>query len=210
MSEFVVGKAFTLDYELSLDDEPIDATVTVTVVRPDGTAVEIDIEHVSTGVYSASGLADQAGVWRYRWEASGAATDAAEGAFAVAETSLAEGALPGMIVTLDAARRHLQFEDEDHEDDDELLFFLSSASEWMAKKVVDVSPKPVQNATLELLRHLWDTQRGPVDGSLDSDTLVRPGSGFAIPNRVMQLIEPYLPFVSKSTDFAGSFSSARW
>lgn len=49
-------------------------------------------------------------------------------------------------------------------------------------------PADLVQACLEMLRHLWTTQRGalPMDAGVP-----RPGSGYSIPNRVMELIEPH-------------------
>lgn len=49
-------------------------------------------------------------------------------------------------------------------------------------------PPDLLLALKELLKHLWRTQRGP-GGSADQPA---PGSGFAMPNRVLELIGPHL------------------
>lgn len=58
-------------------------------------------------------------------------------------------------------------------------------------------PAPIRGAALIILQHLWRTQRnasrGPVPGG-GSDFSVSepiPGLGYAIPNRALQLMEPY-------------------
>lgn len=190
MSDFVVGQAYTLDYSLTLDDEPIDASIALTVNAPDGTTRHPVVVHPATGQWTVSDAADQAGIWRFRWAASGAAIDASEGAFTVAASSLDPGAPPAGFVTLDKLKRDLNI--EEHDDDDELTFFLAAATTWVAKRVQDISPEPVQLAILNLVNHLWETQRGPAAGPLDEDTLNRPGLGYAIPNRVAQLLGPYV------------------
>ena len=61
-----------------------------------------------------------------------------------------------------------------------------------------VIPESITQATLELLRHLWKTQRGRVDGrragtrGQDPIDPTQPlGTGFQWPNRVTQALHPY-------------------
>lgn len=78
-----VGDPITARYELRdpLTDAPTDATVTVAVTRPDGTAEPpVGATHVTTGVYDATWIADVAGVWRWTFTATGALSDTTEGA----------------------------------------------------------------------------------------------------------------------------------
>ena len=94
--------------------------------------------------------------------------------------------LANTTVDLDLARRHLNFDDADHVDDQELQFFVDAANEWVAANVSDTSPTYVTLGTLELIRHFWDSQRGPVNGSVDVDLSSN------IPPLVRQLLEPVL------------------
>lgn len=61
----------------------------------------------------------------------------------------------------------------------------------------DVIPESLTLATLELLRHLWKTQRGSVGGrpGKRGETPVDPtqpvGTGFTMPHRVTQLLHPF-------------------
>jgi hypothetical protein len=51
-----------------------DATVALTVTKPDGSAAPTAVSHDSTGRYSGVVVVDQAGVWLYRWVATLALT----------------------------------------------------------------------------------------------------------------------------------------
>lgn len=114
-----------------------------------------------------------------------------------------------MAVDLAMARKHLNFDVTDTDDDDELQFFVDAANEWMATAVTDMSPKPVQLGTLELIRHLWDTQRGPAAMGLSGDEEGGRGFiGFAIPNRVRELIEPWAAGSIRGGRATGSFPDA--
>jgi hypothetical protein len=55
---------------------PTDATVTVAVTKPDGTAASPSAPtHDGTGLYSSTIVVDQAGTWFVRWDATGAIID---------------------------------------------------------------------------------------------------------------------------------------
>ena len=98
-------------------------------------------------------------------------------------------------VDLDRAKAHLNFDDDDTEDDVELQAMLDAATEWVATQVSDLTPAPVRLAIMELLRHFWDSQRGPAGGPLDEDTgetFSLGLLGFSIPNRVKELLAPYV------------------
>lgn len=63
-----------------------DATVTLTLTKPDGTTAEVDVSRTSVGQYDADTyVPDQAGPWRYEWTVSCSVTDVAYGAFTVAD-----------------------------------------------------------------------------------------------------------------------------
>jgi len=59
------------------------ATVALTLTKPDGTNPAASVSNPSTGVYQATVAPDQAGEWTFRWVATGAATTAEDGAFLV-------------------------------------------------------------------------------------------------------------------------------
>ncbi|TXS30730.1 phage gp6-like head-tail connector protein [Streptomyces sp. ms191] len=56
-------------------------------------------------------------------------------------------------------------------------------------------PATIKTAALILLQHLWRTQYGAARGAGRADDFdvnePAPGWGYAIPNRVLQLLEPY-------------------
>lgn len=51
-----------------------------------------------------------------------------------------------------------------------------------------VTPPSVQQGVLEILRHLWSTQRGAVNVMSKQDEYVQ-GSGYSIPRRAMELLD---------------------
>lgn len=76
----------------------------------------------------------------------------------------------------------------------ELTIYVNAANEWMGTKVTATQeasyPNLVKLATLFLIDHLWGSQRGPAATPLADDELVMVrGIGFAIPNRVLELID---------------------
>ncbi|GGY81144.1 phage gp6-like head-tail connector protein [Streptomyces nitrosporeus] len=58
-----------------------------------------------------------------------------------------------------------------------------------------VVPPTIRLAALLLFQHLWRTRNGPARGGGGSDdynvTEPIPGFGYAVPNRVLELLEPY-------------------
>ncbi|MEU1122132.1 head-tail connector protein [Streptomyces sp. NPDC005899] len=56
-------------------------------------------------------------------------------------------------------------------------------------------PPSIKLAALLLLQHLWRTKNGPARGASSSDdyavTEPVPGFGYAVPNRVLELLEPF-------------------
>jgi hypothetical protein len=101
-----VGDSARLSFTVTIDGTPTDATVSVTVTKPDGSTVVVSggsLTHTTgTGVYATVLATDQAGLWAYRWTATGAATTAEDGSFIV-EPLL--GAT--LYATVDELRDHL-------------------------------------------------------------------------------------------------------
>lgn len=62
-----------------------DATVTLTVTKPDGSTTLPGVSHDGTGLYSATFTVDQAGTWWWRWDATGAVLDNDRGQITVAD-----------------------------------------------------------------------------------------------------------------------------
>jgi hypothetical protein len=50
-------------------------TATLTLYKPDRTLATVSGAQVSTGVYNATFVANQAGYWHYRWTTAGAGAD---------------------------------------------------------------------------------------------------------------------------------------
>lgn len=78
-----LGDPITARYELRDPATGVltDATVSVAVTRPDGTAQPpVGVTHPGTGLYQAVWLTDAAGVWRWTFVATGALADTTEGA----------------------------------------------------------------------------------------------------------------------------------
>lgn len=55
-----------------------------------------------------------------------------------------------------------------------------------------VVPADLRQAVLVLTKHLWDTQRGNMGRGPRSGEDYQPGVGFTFPNRVNELVAPYL------------------
>lgn len=72
---------------------------------------------------------------------------------------------------------------------------LYKATGWTPPVVVTYVTRPVDSPTvrqavLEMSRHLWDTQRGSMKGLPRSGDTAVPGTGYSLPNRVLELLEP--------------------
>jgi len=208
VSIYDVGDVATLDFTVELDEVLTDpTTITLTITDPDGgvtTKSLADVTRVSAGVYTYDQPVTIVGDWRYTWLTTGTVATAESGTFTALPTDTDQ-------VTLSLARRHLNFDDDEHTDDAELGFFLIAANEWMAAAVTDLTPAPVLLGTLELIRHWWETQRGPgFDGTLSDDGTGLGLRGFAIPNRVRELISPWAAPAATGAPL-GSFPDApRW
>lgn len=107
-----------------------------------------------------------------------------------------------MTVTSDEAREHLNLTET--EDELELDLYVNAANEWVATKVSDsdVDAYAVKLATLFLIQHLWNSsQRGPTTIAVDGELVTVTGVGYAIPNRVAELLQPYLARTSPTYSF---------
>lgn len=80
-----LGDAVTLSTTVAVDGTPADATVTVAVTRPDGSALNAApaVERSAVGSYRAVVIPDQAGTWRYVFTAAGAVRAVEHGTFTV-------------------------------------------------------------------------------------------------------------------------------
>jgi hypothetical protein len=98
-----IGDSVTLAFEVRKPDGTLtDADVTLVVNRPDGTAAAFSISHPAVGRYEAVLGLSQAGLWSWRWSATGAATAASDGVLRV-EALLA----PDLYVTPEELRADL-------------------------------------------------------------------------------------------------------
>ena len=88
----------------------------------------------------------------------------------------------------------------------EIELYMDAANEWVATRVTDTSPAPVKVATLILLDHLWETQRGPSSNPVDTETGTPYTFGFAIPNRVLELLAPYMNAGTGAKPASASYS----
>lgn len=114
-----------------------------------------------------------------------------------------------MSVDPDYAIEHLNLED-DPSAAIELQLYVDAANEWLESKVTDTTPSRVILAGLFLIEHWWNSQRGPASNPLGDGDFAVVGSSFAIPNRVLELIDDYLISNSSSTP-TGSFpDSVAW
>jgi hypothetical protein len=90
---FEVGDNIPLSWALAVDGAPTDATVSLTVTRPDGTTTSPTVAHPGTGRYVGTFAATQNGTHTYRWQASGAAVAVDTGTFEVGTTYCGLGEL---------------------------------------------------------------------------------------------------------------------
>lgn len=102
-----------------------------------------------------------------------------------------------MTVSLEEALDQLNITDSET-DLEEVQLYVDAANEWVATKVTDTTPAPVRLATLFLVDHLWESQRGPAAVPFGEEDLVVASRGYAVPNRVRQLLEPYLAATSRN------------
>lgn len=114
---------------------PTDATMSLTVTRPDGSTlvsgVGLTITHTGTGAYSCNVATNQAGTWLYVWTASGAAIGVDDGQFDVL-------AITRRIASLADAKLHLN--KQNTADDVEIQDFMDAAQAVIAREVGDVVP----------------------------------------------------------------------
>jgi hypothetical protein len=97
-----LGDSVTLVYEVRVNGVLTDATVALVVTRPDNTAASAIVTRTSVGTYQAPMTLDQAGLWRYRFVATGGANDAEDGSFFVEASAGAD-----LYVTVGELRREL-------------------------------------------------------------------------------------------------------
>lgn len=85
---FNIGDRAKLTYAAKVDGVLTNATITLTVTRPDGTTVTSPtITNPSIGNYAANIDVAIPGLWTYLWTATGAVTDSEDGTFRVLEAA---------------------------------------------------------------------------------------------------------------------------
>jgi hypothetical protein len=103
-----------------------DATVTLTVTKPDGTTSTPSVTHdgsTGSGLYEATFTVDQTGTWWWRWDASGTVLDNDRGQLTVGDPK------PLVYATLAQLRNRIRATNPaDTGDDDELADALDAAS----------------------------------------------------------------------------------
>jgi hypothetical protein len=124
VASYDLNDAYQLTYTLTnAAGVPTNATVVVTVTKPDGTADTPTLTNPSTGTYVATGVCTAAGVWLYTFTATGALTDSEPGRFyvtaAVART---------VYTTLPELKSALSIPATDTADDDDLQDAILTAS----------------------------------------------------------------------------------
>lgn len=90
-------------------------------------------------------------------------------------------------------------------DYDELALYTAGVNEWIEDRVTDTSKAYVKVAALFFVDHLWTSQRGPSGTPLSEETIEVGGLGYAVPNRVLELLDPGLARAAP----VGSFPTSR-
>lgn len=168
--------------------DPADAgSVACTVTLPDATAVSVPVAKVDTGVYTISYTPTAEGLHGVRWVATGANASSYRDSFTVLS-----GSIP--LVSLAEAKARLNITGTDH--DEELRRIVAAAAGRAAREanrdltaLEGADLAVAQQATLELVSHLWETQRTPIgrNAAMQGPT---PGMGYALPNRVAEMLAP--------------------
>lgn len=107
------------------------------------------------------------------------------------------------VITVADAFRQLNL-DYSVDDQVEVQVYIDAVNSWISTVVSDTSPAHVKLAALFLIDHLWQSQRGPTGTPLSDESIDVAGVGYAIPNRVLELLGPTLAAATPR----GSFPSA--
>jgi hypothetical protein len=99
-----------------------DATMAILVTKPDLTTTAPSINHAGTGSYNAVVTTDAAGLWRYKFTASGAVVAVDDGQFTVVA--------PGRVLVASFEEFKARINRSDITDDAELRSYLHSATDW--------------------------------------------------------------------------------
>jgi hypothetical protein len=148
------------------------ATVTLTVTKPDATTVNPVVANVSTGIYEATLSPDQAGMWLFQWAATGAATTAEDGLFYVQAAASAN-----IYTTLAELKMALSIPPTDTQDDEDLQDAISVASRAIDGDCQRAFYKRTEARTLEPGYDLWNLRLGPFNDLVSVTTLKTDASG---------------------------------
>lgn len=145
------------------------ATVTVAVTKPDGTAGSATgPTNLSTGVYRSLVTVDQAGLWRYTFTWAGAVVGVDAGEF----TAVTPGRV--LVASFDEFKKHLNR--TDLTDDAELRTYLESATDWVESAIGG----PVSAQTFTERRFISGDTLAPRRQPLVSVTSITPEFGTAL------------------------------
>lgn len=186
-----VGEVVTLTYHLTVDDEPADATVELTLIAPDGSTTTPALQNPTVGTYTVDHVVDQAGTWYRRFEATGAALDVDEGTFDV-NAPLDQADLP-VLVSVTTFQRIVGDAGRDTADED-LLLFLKATDEVVTGIVGPLDrtvpiPSRWRLAARIIAAHLWDHWQGAVPANYQAGTDEGVSlSGFAVPKAARELL----------------------
>lgn len=114
----------------------VDATVTVTVTKPDGTVITPAVIHESVGTYLATPVADAVGTWPYKVAITGTVTDVVEDQFSVDAQTILGASLAEL-----KAELNMTAAKDSPERDRELRQKLASATRMVEKRCGPVSVK---------------------------------------------------------------------
>lgn len=124
MTAYDLGDGVNLDHFVyDRDDNPVAATVVLTVTNPNGVTTTPSITTPSVGHYRAATFtANVVGNWSYAWTVSGAVTDVSPGYFVVQDPA------PQPYVSLPQMKAYLKIADDLTRDDDLIAAALDSVS----------------------------------------------------------------------------------
>lgn len=144
------------------------ATMSITVTKPDGTAASPSVpSNVSTGVYQSTVTVDQAGWWTYVWTAAGAVVGVEPGQFFVQQSARV------LAVSLEEMKSHLRITTTVQ--DGKLRDTLTGVTDIMEPVVGTVTVRTFTEY-LEVNGKLVAPRRGP----LASVTSLTPDLGSAV------------------------------
>lgn len=111
-----------------------DATVSLTITKPDGTTVTPSITHPGTGHYQSSTVPNLAGSWLYLWSITGTLTGTDYGQFEVTSPTL-------RINSLADIKTHLNKASQNATDDAEVQDMADAAQSMIEREIGTVVPK---------------------------------------------------------------------